>query len=1018
MSCPRSKLLAPLHAFVCAAIPLCLSLLGGCGTETKPLKLPKSTSNALDDAPSAVQSVDSEDQKVARAIRAGELEQARAILRKQLLLAPTNARATETLGDIAARQNNPREAIEYYRAAIELDVDASNALYNKLAEQWMVAGQPFEALAIQQALISKNPSFIQARFDLAGLASMLGLEQIATEQLKWLALHNQGHFEGLVVLAQPSLVQPDEMLCQQVLKRCPEDQRAQYGLARIEAMKLDWTAVATRLAPVVEKHADFLPAQSLYGRAIVELQDTQSVARWSQTLPPGIDESPSYWLAAGLWALHQGDDAMAARAFCEAVRREDGNSGETLSLLAGSLSKLGRLDDLERVNKRLERLAALHDATKTLYERENQSQLAALQVAKSMLALGRIWEAEAWARHAMSLSQDLVPNIKQEYVAIRARLTIDTPWQLAAEQPGEQINLEALPLVAWRPHANDPERSQALRKSSNYQFRDLATKLELNHITSISKSASTEGHWIYQSNGGGTAALDFDLDGWPDVAVAVLDGQPLKNDSRPDRLYRNHEATFVDVTEASGLQNVGFTQGLTVGDYNSDGFPDLFASNIGSNRLYRNNGDGTLSDVTDEVGLSGNLWTTSSAIVDINADGIADIFEVNYCGGNRPFEKACRNRTTGKLSSCTPLDFEAQMDRVWMGTQDGRFVNMTTQWMAQGSPGRGLGLVAGMLDELPGIDIYVANDMTANHLWSARNGENGFGLMEVAIARGVALSGQAVSQASMGIAVGDADGDQDLDLFLTHFADDHNTFYEQVSPGYWVDRSYPVKLAQPSMKLLGFGTQFIDVDNDGSLELMIANGHVSDVGRDDVAYRMPAQLFSRLPNEEWEEVDPTSLGEYFQKDHLGRSMITLDSNRDGKTDVLITHLFDPVALLVNETGTDEQAGRSHTSLGLYLNGTKSHRDAIGTEVTAICNGRKLYAQLTSGDGYLGTNQKKISLGLGAAESVSQLEVLWPSGERQRYFDLVGGRDYLLVEGFEEATELAAHLHSPELISEK
>jgi hypothetical protein len=315
--------------------------------------------------------------------------------------------------------------------------------------------------------------------------------------------------------------------------------------------------------------------------------------------------------------------------------------------------------------------------------------------------------------------------------------------------------------------------------------------------------------------------------------------------------------------------------------------------------------------------------------------------------------------------------------------------------MNQTSPGRGLGIVVGLLDDNPGMDLLIANDMTVNHLWSGHVIDSQFRLMDVGLARGIGTSGDSRSQASMGIAADDADSDGDIDFLMTHFADDHNTFYEQVAPGFWADRSHQVGLSAPSMKFLGFGTQWADFDNQGDLELIITNGHVDRVDREDVSYRMRPQLFYRQSSGHWVEWDRAALGEFFSHEYLGRALSVLDANRDGKTDVAITNLADPASLLMNRTSN---IGRA---IGLELKATKTSRDAIGTTVSAVVGSKTLYAQLTAGNGYMASNQRRIAIGCANAES-ADVTVHWPSGAVQRFGTLESGKDYVLVEGSTEA----------------
>ncbi|WP_419193960.1 FG-GAP-like repeat-containing protein [Novipirellula herctigrandis] len=935
------------------------------------------------------------------------------ILRQHLLLEPQDARLHELLAGVAAQQRKTELAIELYQGVLAINDDASIAVRERLAQLMMASGRPFETIAIGQALIDKHPSVIEPRFALTGLASMLGLESIAIEQLKWLAQHNHGDHESLTVLAQPTQVEPDGELCQEVLKRYPSDQRAQYGLAKLDALKMKWREVAERLEPVIELHPRFVPAYVLYGRALIELGKTDSLDDWRRKEPDEARMSSEYWVVAGLWAAGQNDHQSAARAFCEAAVREDANHSETLTYLIASLRQIGHDAEAELVSAHNAKLAALHDATKTLYERETRSQKVAMQVADIMGQLGRSWEAEAWARFSLTLPDEHVSNAQKRYLAIRDQLSPDTPWNASPIIPELQRQIAELPAVAWTKKSTS-SGPRITRSNAKLRFSDSAQQLGLKHTTSLAPETTKQGHWIFQSNGGGAAVIDFDLDGWPDLAMADLNGHPMKDDSDTDRLFRNIAGSFLDVTRLTSINDNGFTQGITAGDYNDDGFPDLMIGNIGRNRMFRNNGDGTFEDVTEQVGLIGERWTTSLVIADFNADGHADLFETNYCGGKRPFEKECRSRSTGQLVACTPMDFEAEPDRVWAGRGDGRFADVTDDWMTLSSPGRGLGLVVGKLDESPGLDVYVANDMSANHLWSPtgagkQTSDELMRLNETATARGVAVSGQSLSQASMGIAVGDPDSDGDLDLFVTHFAEDHNTYYEQVSRGLWVDHSYRVGLSEPSIMMLAFGTQWADFDNDGVAELIVANGHVSDLDREDVAYRMPPQLFQQTSESKWEEMPAKELGDYFTSNHLGRALLTLDANRDGLNDVAITHLYEPVSLLINQSTSGSKMQPVGRSVGLVLVASKSQRDAIGAEVRATAGNRTSYAQLTAGDGYLSSNQRRIPIGMGTEPELQSVTIDWPSGGQQTFKSLLAGHDYLIAEGDAEPFELFQHL---------
>ncbi|MEL7334753.1 MAG: ASPIC/UnbV domain-containing protein, partial [Planctomycetota bacterium] len=347
----------------------------------------------------------------------------------------------------------------------------------------------------------------------------------------------------------------------------------------------------------------------------------------------------------------------------------------------------------------------------------------------------------------------------------------------------------------------------------------------------------------------------------------------------------------------------------------------------------------------------------------------------------------------------------------------------TNEWLAEQTPGRGLGLVLGSLDQRPGNDIYVANDMTSNHYWSAINpkgrytndaSSTAFQLTDQSAVRGLAVNRRSLSQASMGIAAGDADGDGDLDMFLTHFTNDHNTFYEQIRGSTFTDSSDVSNLAADSVNLLGWGTQFVDGNNDGRLELFIANGHVDDFTHDDLSFRMPPQLYRRGQSGRWNMQVSESTGDYFEKNWLARATARLDANADGRVDMVVTHLFDPVALLINETqATTTNNGNCIT---VRVVGDTANRDAIGAVLT-LQRGQDEQASsqtryVLAGNGYHCRNAPQLHFGLGQASETTQpmrLSVQWPDGETSQHAirpDASG--EWLIVQGQESLTKIMAN----------
>ncbi|QEF97250.1 ASPIC and UnbV [Stieleria maiorica] len=977
---------------------LCVVLLSGCGgrnsvePDTELISLAASTDEPQSEP---VESRQSLLKTVLAAIDSDDLAAADAAARKLLIADPGDLQALMLAAKIAENRDDFQGSLQLYREVIERLPTADSAPLDQLVASLVRSGRVYDAIEVLTAWIDRFPNSPQPRLDLAGLAVMVGVPETAIPSLRWLFQHNHGDMETLMLMANPARIEPDLEFCEQLLSRSGQDIRLRFAQARRDAIQLRWERVLEQLEPVVRRHPKFLHAQLLYGRALVESDQLAQLPTWIDTLPADVEELPGYWIVIGRWAETAGRPDVAAHAFLEVQRIDATSFPEHLAGLHRSLLELGLQNDARRVEQQIAWQIGFRDAFKIYLDRDSESQVSALAVANALVDLGRIWEGEAWARHAVALPNDRVDDLKSRYLSIRSKLQPSTPWILP------EFNLAAVIRLSGDADAHSligsehrrPQSPRSLRvKSRSPRFENEAVARGFIHTCELAPDAEEKGHWLHQSSGGGIGVIDFDLDSRPDVAAAMLDGRPLQRNSSPNRLFRNLGEEFVDVGESAGYNDSGFSQGITVGDINGDGFPDLFDANIGRNCLFINNGDGTFREVAQQVGLDDDSWSVSAAIADLDSDGNADLFVTNYCAGSRPFEQACFE--SGRYSACAPLLFEAAGDRVWKGVGNGKMMEMTSEWISPTTPGRGLGLVVGQIDQRDGLDVYVANDMTVNHLWSPEKRDGKFHMIDISSIRGVGVNGKSESQASMGIAFGDADDDGDFDLYLTHFAKEYHTYYEQVTPGYWSDKSYPSGLAQPTVPLLGFGTEWCDFDNDGAKELIVTNGHIDDFHQADVAYRMPGQVFRRTTQYRWEECERDDLGGYFQHDHIGRALAIADLDCDGRNDALITHLYEPVAMLMNRT---PDPGRF---IRFNLQSTRTHRDAIGAIVTVTIQGRRSVAMVTAGDGYMCSNQRTVSFGVGQAESVEEVSVRWPSGQTQAFGSLDSSNEYLLVEGSE------------------
>lgn len=933
-------------------------------------------------------------QEAVTAFSSGDFVAAEAAVRKQLIADPGDVQALLLAGSVAERLNDWPMSLAFYQDAILESESPRPAMLDGITTSLVKAGRVFDAIEVLKTFVQRFENVPDARFDLAGLASMVGMPEAAIPSLRWLFQHNQGDMESLLLMANPARSEADLEFCNELLLRSVGDIRLRYAAARMHAKELEWAKVLERLAPVVEHHPKFVPGLVLYGRALVEMDRISDLDDWRIGLPPGIEDSPEYWIVIGKWSEVNGNPEQAVEAFLTAERLDSACCSDYLDGLYHSLVELGMDEEAALVEKKMEQQVRLRDAFNVYLGRDSQSQTAAISVAEAMAELGRIWEAEAWARHAIALRNEPAADLKNRYLKIRSTLTADTPWVVDEQRLASAIEVDFI-------DATNGELADSIQRrpknTARYQtksrcpsFRDESQAFGFEHTCKLSADAEANGHWLHQSSGGGIAVLDFDLDSHPDIVVTNLDGEPLKANSTSNALYRNIGDRFIAVGTRADYVDNGFAQGIAIGDLNADGFDDIFDANIGQNRMFINNGDGTFREVAEEIGMTDESWTVSAAIADVDGDGNADIYATNYCDGNEPFERPCLEN--GRNSACAPLLFDAQEDCVWKGDGDGTLTDMTSRWMSQSVTGRGLGVVVANLDERPGLDVYVANDMTANHLWSPETKDGKFTLTDLASVRGVSVNAKSQSQASMGIALGDADDDGDFDLYLTHFSNEYHTYYEQVRPGFWRDRSFQRGLAQPTIHLLGFGTQWCDFDNDGAKELVVTNGHIDDFHQSNVSYRMPGQVFRRTLDGRWEECERTDLGDYFREDHLGRALAIADLDSDGRKDVLVTHLYEPVAMLMNRT---PDVGKT---IAFTLKSSRTHRDAIGAIVTVKLRDRTMVSMLAAGDGYMCSNQRQVYFGLGELTGIESVSVQWPCGETQFYEGLTPDSEYLLVEG--------------------
>ena len=542
-------------------------------------------------------------------------------------------------------------------------------------------------------------------------------------------------------------------------------------------------------------------------------------------------------------------------------------------------------------------------------------------------------------------------------------------------------------------------------RSSTPIFKEVAEEvgLKFQHYNGM-----TGKFYLPEITGSGAALFDFDNDG--DLDVFLVQGNVLEPNTKPgDTLFpwrgsqvpqgklfrndlRNHQLLFTDVTQQSGIVANGYGMGVAVGDINNDGLPDLYLTNLGSNQMYLNRGNGKFVDVTKESGTDDPRWSTSASFFDYDRDGWLDLMVVNYADFSVTNSPNCYAATTAR-DYCTPRVFRAPGNRLFHNKGNGTFEDVTVAAGLDKEFGHGLGIVTADFNDDGWTDIYVANDGDPNQLWI--NQKNGT-FSNDALLAGAALNRNGQAEAGMGVDAGDFDGNGTDDIFVTHLMDETDTLYTNMSQTLFEDRTREAGLGMPGRRFTGFGTLFFDYDNDGWLDLFIANGAVQllpDLVRkkDPFPLGQPNQLFHNTAKGSFVEVTDQA-GPELQLIEVSRGAAFGDVDNDGDMDVLVTNNNGPARLFLNQIGN-----RNHW-LGLRVIG-KSGRDMLGAHIEIVVSEKNVLRRRARTDGsYLSANDPRVIVGLDSASHVQTVRVRWPDGSVEEWKGLEADRYVSLKQG--------------------
>jgi len=526
-------------------------------------------------------------------------------------------------------------------------------------------------------------------------------------------------------------------------------------------------------------------------------------------------------------------------------------------------------------------------------------------------------------------------------------------------------------------------------RPTNVQFTEIAAQagITFKHVFSPEKK------YIVESMSGGVALFDYDNDGYLDIYFvnSLTVDLAAKHQKTKSALYHNNgDGTFTDVTDKAGVGDVGFGMGVAVGDYNNDGFDDLYVTCLGRNHLFKNNGNGTFTDVTNKAGVGDPRWSTGAAFLDYDNDGKLDLFVSNYVDFDLDhlpeFGKGRTCQFKGVPVQCGPRGLPGAGDSLYHNNGDGTFTDVSKKAGVSDPNGYyGLGVICSDFDEDGYVDIFVANDSTPNFLYH-NNGDGTF--KEIGFTSGTAVNESGSEQGCMGVTVGDYDHDGKLDLFITNFDDEYNILYHNDGHNAFTDVSYTAKLAEVSLPYVGWGTKFFDYDNDGWLDLFVVNGHAYPQ-RDH--HRQRELLHHNNRDGTFSEV-AAQMGATLMQERVGRGAAFGDIDNDGDIDIVVNDLDGSPQLLRND------GGNSNNSVLIKTVGVNSNRDGIGARVKVVSGDLTQIDEVRSGGSYLSQNDLRLHFGLEKRTTIDLIEVRWPSGVIDKITNLSANRILTIKEG--------------------
>ena len=907
-------------------------------------------------------------EEASAALEAGDIERAFRIV-EQLDATSPDSEVTYLMAVIEGLRGNNEHALAVMQELPDFQFDPR--LLTMAAQFALAVPRLSVARGLLEQALEISPEHDEAVRMLIGLeGNLLNVQKVRT-LIAGLDRRDKATAEDVFLFCSGSRVSYDRY---ENVKRLEPAYRIEPGQGEIAYALINNYLAMNRLADarkVIDAAAQTASNGWLISLAAAELAvisgDFQQASESLLKINSRGTKSANYWIVLGRVLKKQGAFAAAVQAYQNAAQLApfDPEPVYALSrLLIESAPE--EAERLKQTTRLLQQLSVQVEAVVTLTSFEEAVESFPLIVEK-LIDAGAFREARVcldWLKSEGYRSRDAT--------AQEERL-----MQLASALPTELVPPSTLGLPTVDTSSLTHSQSETAETQDSILFVDATDDLQVQFQYVAPSDARTT---ILTSLGGGVAAFDIDCDGAVDLYFPQGGSLPgttgLSADT--DCLLRRRQDVFFDSSAAAIPAVRGYSHGTAAGDVNGDGFADLLVTNFGLNQLLLNNGDGTFTDTTVDVGMGASEWSVSSAFEDFDNDGDLDVYVVNYLTIDVQDMEAC---TDERSTPCGPLNVPACQDRLYENLSDSRFQDVTQSSGIVVPDGKGLGVVVRDFDGDGRRDVFVGNDTTHNRLFFNQSADQGMNFQEASASAGVAVGGDGKLEACMGIASADLNNNGFPEIFVTNFEGETNTLYTNMGGRTFVDSTEAMELGRSSYRMMGWGTQFLDIDDDSMLDLVVLNGHLHN---DSMLAQIYLQKNARF------NAPSAYQGDYFNDKWLGRALAVADVNRDALPDLIATHRTGQPRILLNHSGTQQR-------FGIRLIATNSHRDALGAKVVVESGDSVVTRTLTSDGGYLTANERALWFVVPESGVVDTLSVEWPSGHRQQLRNLSPQLNSIVVE---------------------